>query len=77
MIADALRVTSYAPLEFVCADVDGNGVVNSADLGLVAAHFGTSVDDSTRRFDVNADVRVNAADLGLTGFQFNRRCAAA
>ncbi|HXK33081.1 MAG TPA: GDSL-type esterase/lipase family protein [Dehalococcoidia bacterium] len=76
VIADALRATGYAPLERTCADVDGNGVVNSADLGHIAYRFGTAVaDDEWISVDVNADGHVNASDLGITAAQFSRRCS--
>lgn len=74
VIADALRTSGYAPLEHVCADTDGNGVVNSADLGRIAQRFGAGANADAIAEDVNADGRVNSSDLGITAAQFNRRC---
>ena len=50
------------PLDTGCdEDINGDGVVDSADLGLLTAAWGTSNPDA----DVNGDGVVNSADLGL------------
>ena len=43
------------------ADLDGSGMVDSADLGLLAIGWGTSGSDA----DLDGDGTVGAADLGL------------
>ncbi len=49
------------------ADVSGDGTVNAADLGRVAAQTGKRPPPS--RIDQNGDKVINAADLGLTASQ--------
>lgn len=45
----------------LCGDIDGNGVVNGADLGLLLGAWGSS----DRAADLNADGEVTGADLGI------------
>jgi len=47
------------------ADLDGNGVVNGADLALVLAHWGTVTSKIGRLCDFNRDGVVNGADLSV------------
>lgn len=56
---------------YACYDIDGNGKITSADLGLVAAHLGTR---GVSAWDVNGDGAVTAADLGLTANKINQSC---
>lgn len=44
-----------------CGDIDGDGQVNGADLGILLAAWGTG----DRSADLNADGVVNGADLGI------------
>jgi len=47
------------------ADVNGNGVVNAADVALTKSKVGQSVDSSNFREDVNANGAINAVDVAL------------
>lgn len=53
------------------ASVDGNNVVNSADLGIVASAFGNSTTPTyLAAFDVDKNGAVGASDLGLVAARF-------
>jgi hypothetical protein len=47
------------------ADLDGNGVVNGADLGVMLSSWGISGQQSAHSADLNGDGLVNGADLGV------------
>ena len=55
----AAAVTWFVDLPAVFGDIDGNGVVNGADLGLLLGAWGTSGPG-----DLNNDGVVNGSDLG-------------
>lgn len=55
-----------------CYDMNSDGVVNSADLGLIAANFGKK--GTGLIWDVDENGTVNSADLGLAASKFNQRC---
>lgn len=76
VIADELRKLGYAPLTLVCADVNGDGKVNSTDMLLVYKNFNTNSSQTNFNptYDVNGDGKVNSIDILLMSQQFNRRC---
>ncbi len=51
-------------------DVNGDGVINTADLGLMLGDFGSGDPES----DLNCDGSVNTADLGLLLNEFGGSC---
>lgn len=59
-----------------CPDPDGNGVVHSADLALIAGQFGKSSDQAgyTTNRDLDINGTIGAADLGLAAAVFLKRC---
>ena len=68
-VSDAALATTLAqilidcePFETPCPeDIDGNGTIDGADLGLLLGAWGTPDADA----DINGDGTVNGADLGL------------
>ncbi len=59
---DAQILIDCEPFETPCPeDVDGNGTIDGADLGLLLGAWGTPDSDA----DINGDGTVNGADLGL------------
>lgn len=68
--------TAENPEPYYCFDVDGNGAVNSADLGLVASVFGRRFGQPgyTRLRDWDANGVINSADLGGTAADFTSSC---
>jgi hypothetical protein len=59
---DAQILIDCDPFETPCPeDVDGNGTIDGADLGLLLGAWGTPDSDA----DINGDGTVNGADLGL------------
>ena len=46
-------------------DVNGDGSVNSLDIGLVRAAYGTTSDESLCRFDVNCNGMIDSIDAAL------------
>ena len=67
MIVGPGNVTELA----ICmADINADGVVDAADLGLLIAGFG-SADPLT---DVNNDGTTDAADLGILIGEFGQNC---
>lgn len=63
-----------------CADMNGDNVVNSTDLGLVAAHYGYQ--DPNNPWDVNGSLVsgtnnyiTNSIDLGIVAANFGKSCA--
>ena len=56
-----LRVTIEEPEVPCAADLTGNGVVDSADLGILLAYWGPKPNNG----DLNDDGMTDAADLGL------------
>lgn len=56
---------------YTCFDINGDGVVNSSDLGLMAANYGLR---GISAYDINGDRVVNSADLGLLAKNYNQRC---
>ena len=57
------------PMGVLLGDVNGDGFVNSADIGLVKALSGHALTTSTFRADVNLDGFINSADIGLVKSQ--------
>lgn len=53
---------SPLPLSLTSADLNGNGIVNLADIGMYAAGFYSGYD---WRFDFNSDGVINIADVGI------------
>jgi hypothetical protein len=56
-VAESMRV--------LVGDTNGDGFVNSADIGQTKSQSGQSVTSSNFREDVNADGFINSADIGL------------
>lgn len=54
-----------------CYDLTGDGVINSADQGVLAGHFGVY---GSTPWDLNGDGAVNSTDLGLMATRYNQRC---
>ena len=53
-------------------DVNGDGVVNAADLSFVLSNIGRPVTDANRAADINGDGVINAADLSIVLSNFGR-----
>jgi hypothetical protein len=52
--------------EWVCdGDVDGNGVVNPVDVGIVQAFFGNTNEDNLCQYDVDCNGAINQIDAGI------------
>jgi hypothetical protein len=58
---DDLKITNVDCTADIVGDVDGDGVVNGTDLGLLLGAWGTS----NAAADINDDGIVNATDLAL------------
>jgi hypothetical protein len=54
-----------ADLHLLVGDTNGDGFVNSADIGQTKSQSGQPVTSSNFREDVNADGFINSADIGL------------
>jgi hypothetical protein len=54
----------------VCADINGDGTVDTADLGILLGQFGSAGGDG----DLNCDGVVDTADLGILLGQFGLAC---
>lgn len=54
-----------------CYDMDGNNKIASADLGIIAGHFGA---DGLTPWDIDGNGNVGAADLGLVSSKFGKSC---
>jgi hypothetical protein len=52
------------PLGFLLGDVNGNGAVNTTDIGQTKSVSGQAVDATNFRADLNASGSINATDLG-------------
>ena len=50
--------------EEIAADIDGNGRVDGADMGLLIARWGPCLDEPCAE-DINGDNEVNGGDLGI------------
>jgi len=59
-------VLRYSALGIFCPTVNADPVVNSLDLGLISAAFGTS----NLNYDLNVNGSVNSVDLGLASARF-------
>jgi hypothetical protein len=53
------------PMGVLVGDSNGDGTVNSADIGQAKSQSGNTVDASNFRQDVNLDGNINASDIGL------------
>jgi len=73
--ASFVAIAQIQPTDVVRADVNNDGVVDIADLVIVASHFGEIGAGITG--DVNGDGRVNIFDLVLVGARFGERLVAA
>jgi hypothetical protein len=49
---------------FLVGDVNGNGTVNSSDIGQVKAQAGSAI-DANFRFDLNGNGAINATDVSI------------
>jgi hypothetical protein len=59
--------------QWVCdGDVDGNGVVNPVDVGLVQAAFGSINEDDLCRYDLDCNGVINPVDAGLVQALFGQ-----
>ena len=65
--------TSSAGAVTVLVDLNGDNAINTLDLGIVLAHFGSSVAPGTLG-DGNGDGVVNTVDLGLILNGFGHTC---
>jgi hypothetical protein len=54
-----------ASMNVLIGDTNGDGVVNSADIGQTKSQSGHSVGGTNFREDLNADGVINSADIGL------------
>jgi hypothetical protein len=65
--AGAVSFTGPAPMGEppINADLDGNGVVDGADLGFLLSSWGDCPSNEACRADINRDGTVDGADLGL------------
>jgi hypothetical protein len=51
---------------WVCdGDVDGNGVVNPTDVGIVQAHYGSTEDYALCNYDLDCNKVINPVDAGI------------
>jgi hypothetical protein len=58
---------------WVCdGDVDGNGVVNPVDVGLVQAAFGSTNEDDLCQYDLDCNGVINPVDAGLVQALFGQ-----
>ena len=65
-LIDADVSTLPGPLAPVIGDVDGDGCVDAADLGLILAMFGSDPQGASLYLaDVNLDLKVDASDIGM------------
>ncbi|HEY2124464.1 MAG TPA: dockerin type I domain-containing protein, partial [Chthoniobacterales bacterium] len=53
------------PMGVLVGDTNGDGTVNSADIGQTKAQSGNAVTASNFREDINVDGTINASDVGL------------
>jgi hypothetical protein len=53
------------PMSILIGDTNGDGAVNSADIGQTKARAGQVVDGTNFRNDVNADGTLNSGDIGF------------
>jgi hypothetical protein len=53
------------PIGFLLGDTNGNGVVNTSDVGQTKSFSGQGVDTTNFRADLNVSGTVNATDIGL------------
>jgi hypothetical protein len=63
-------VLKYGPL---CADINGDGIVSTADLNLLLAKFGTSCPGGCPE-DINGDGLVSQVDMNILLGQFGQPC---
>jgi hypothetical protein len=62
IVGARLNVDGSLGVPSVCGDVNGDGIVNGADLGLLLGGWGPA---NGSPYDLNQDGVVNGADLGL------------
>ena len=58
-------ITISAPVGFLIADVNADGIVDSTDVGEVTSKVGQQVDATNFRDDVNGDGVIDQADVAL------------
>ena len=54
--------TADIPFKVLWGDINGDGVVNTADLNLVQTNRGATLTDANAGYDINADGTINATD---------------
>ena len=64
---DATAATSFGPIAPIAGDIDADGIVGSADLGLLLAAWGSELPTNGKLHltDINMDFTVGPADLGM------------
>ncbi|HRI58035.1 MAG TPA: dockerin type I domain-containing protein, partial [Anaerolineae bacterium] len=73
LVAPALaRSGRAASIAFFCPDYDGSGVVDAADVSLIAAHWATASDD--QRFDLDRDGWVTVIDVMQVAGRWQEAC---
>jgi hypothetical protein len=64
--SDGMDLSNVAiPMNVLIGDTNGDGSVNSADIGQTKSKSGQAVDGTNFRNDVGADGSLNSADIGL------------
>ena len=53
-------------------DVDGNAVIDSADVALITQHYGFTVPPATQSLDLNGDAVIDLLDLTIVSANLNR-----
>jgi hypothetical protein len=53
------------PMSVLAGDVNGNGIVNAADVSLTKSRIGEQIDATNFRSDVNAGGSINGADVSI------------
>lgn len=69
----SVKLGKTSVIEFVkrAGDMNGDGVVNFADYGVIGTNFDPIVRETFRAGDANGDGAVNFADYGVVGSNFN------
>jgi hypothetical protein len=66
----ATKIPTNIPI--IPEDLNGDNVVNMADVILIAIYFNQMVNDTNRRYDVNGDGVINMGDVIKIAISFNK-----
>lgn len=66
----ATKIPTNIPI--IPEDLNGDNVVNMADVVLIAIYFNQMVNDTNRRYDVNGDGVINMGDVIKIAISFNK-----